>query len=199
MPGVQKPHQPACPRTPAVSGAARHPAPDLRRSGSWPSACTANIEQDFTARSPSITPRNTRSSGVAADVRAGQAACFAMKYASNVRGSTSRSKGTPLIVILTFMPAPPDATEPDGGRVPPGRRPDSSCTDASAEIRLRGAVASSASAAAAMTAADGFCPFSARSASSTRTAHGPAADRAMPAWDRSIAFSDNCTAAAAVA
>ena len=57
-----------------------------------------------------------------------------------------------------------------------------------------------ASPAARIASAEGFCPTSSRSASSTRRAHGPAAESAMPAA-RIVpsAPSVTCTAAAAVA
>ena len=57
MPGVQKPHWSPCWSQKAFWIGCSTP-PEARPSTvrtSWPSACTANIEHDFTARSPSST------------------------------------------------------------------------------------------------------------------------------------------------
>ena len=84
--------------------------------------------------------------------------------------------------MLTFMTAPPDAPAPGAGR---------GVTSTPARFFLKSTLprrsacgslfAAAASPAARMRSAVGFWPVSSASASATRTAHGPAADSAMPA------------------
>ncbi len=111
----------ADPRSACCSGCSVPPcaSPSTVRI-SWPSACTANIVQDFTAR-VAVHDDDAAAAArrVAADVRAGQPAVFAQEVREQrPRLDVASRSATPLTVTLTFMPAPPDARTPGAGRAP---------------------------------------------------------------------------------
>ena len=106
MPGVQKPHcSPCISRKPSCSACSVPSAlamPSMVRM-SAPSACTANMVQDFTdlpSRSTVQAPQWLVSQPICGPVRL---SCSRRKWISRVRGSTSASTASPFTVMETWV------------------------------------------------------------------------------------------------
>ncbi len=106
MPGVQKPHcRPCISRKPSCSACSVPPGSAMPSMVSIeaPSACTANMVQDFTdlpSRSTVQAPQWLVSQPICEPVRPRSSR---RKWISRVRGSTSPSTGWPLTVMDTWV------------------------------------------------------------------------------------------------